>query len=391
MRFNILKNKTFKNGNNFQLNACVGNNTATDNRYSYMLGFSQAVTALVSSIKEQNPFEYELKNNFSPFLDTIIYPIGFCARHHIELFIKNHIEKISYIKAHKNYNFESGSEHDLDILWKKLLMLCSEKDSRLYHYAKPIEQYVYDFHNIDETGQTFRYPFDLKSRMHLEDISIINLEVFIKRYEEACSLMEEFYIHTDVIIREYRLGTYTSKLSRFELSILADLLPPRDQWAENPRFDEIKREYAELKGISSNDFCKAINKITKNRELARKINIELPLEEFTMDTLNKINDIILTRKGKGALTELECRAISGIIEVSDKFSYVEAYDYEIIRLIPEGEYAADLEPGYLIRKINQNPLKFSIGLEKLNQITLLAKFREFSSGWEILKDYCDFL
>ncbi|MBP4047461.1 hypothetical protein [Chromobacterium violaceum] len=80
-----MHNKTFSIGETY-LNACVGDNGFADDR-TYADGFATAVEKLVGAAIRREVL-----------VDTVIYPICFCARHYIELFLKYNVRKISNIK-----------------------------------------------------------------------------------------------------------------------------------------------------------------------------------------------------------------------------------------------------------------------------------------------------
>lgn len=86
-----LKTSPFNTINsNIKYTACVGANGGYDQSTIYE-GFKDAVDTLINSIGEYN--------NFS---DPLVYPILFCIRHSIELFLKDLYNSIQYIKSAKD-------------------------------------------------------------------------------------------------------------------------------------------------------------------------------------------------------------------------------------------------------------------------------------------------
>ena len=59
---------------------------------------------------------------------------------------------------------------------------------------------VEDFHQIDPTGQVFRYPEDLKGNLHLIGLSIINVEVLDDGMSVLRSILEEWMDRLDYLI-----------------------------------------------------------------------------------------------------------------------------------------------------------------------------------------------
>jgi hypothetical protein len=91
IRQHYLKTSPFNTINsNFQYTACVGTNGGYNQSTIYE-GFKSAVDTLIISIGEYN--------NHS---DPLVYPILFCIRHSIELFLKDLYNSIQYIKSVKD-------------------------------------------------------------------------------------------------------------------------------------------------------------------------------------------------------------------------------------------------------------------------------------------------
>ena len=80
----------FGSGPDFSLNACVGDNTGSDDDYGYVVGFAQAALALIAVAKQQYFVDPDTNEQVVAYQDALIYPICFTARHHIELFLKRH-------------------------------------------------------------------------------------------------------------------------------------------------------------------------------------------------------------------------------------------------------------------------------------------------------------
>lgn len=75
---------------NFKYTACVGTNGGYDQSTIYE-GFKDAVDTLIKSIDE-----------YKNLSDPLVYPILFCIRHSIELFLKDLYNSIQYIKSVKD-------------------------------------------------------------------------------------------------------------------------------------------------------------------------------------------------------------------------------------------------------------------------------------------------
>lgn len=102
-------NKFFQSddGYDFHMNACVGENIDSIAPYAYMQGFSDAFFSLSYVAHSQyyiHPISSEEKH---VSLDGLIYPMLYCARHHLELFIKYQYAIISPVR-NKEPNIPQG-------------------------------------------------------------------------------------------------------------------------------------------------------------------------------------------------------------------------------------------------------------------------------------------
>lgn len=263
-------NKTFRVGE-IGLNACVGNNGWVDHE-TYEDGFHEAVEVLVNNCKE-NPL----------LIDCTIYPIVFCSRHRIELFLKGQLYRLRSLRDNKEITDKLlTSTHDLKVLWELFKEHSLNTDRRLRDFIKNAEEYILDFAEIDPTGETFRYPYSLDNRKHLVDTPIINIEILANRYSELSELMKEQTSLMTYLLGEYQTGTYTKELSRDDLFQIAGRLPDRGKWGDD-EFQLIKESIMDEYGIGSRKFSEALNIIQKHRELCVKINIEVPLSELSLE------------------------------------------------------------------------------------------------------------
>src|SRR5471030_117832 len=192
-----LRNKTFNVGEeeDIHLNACVGNNGHVGKR-GYGAGFSEGAKLLLAEL---------VKDGTEASVDTLIYPICFSARHSIELFLKEQIERMRRLRSTVHIPAASTT-HDLSNLWEEFARMATVTDRRFAAFIPLLDSHIGDFAQIDPTGQTFRYPDDNESKRHLVATSIINVVVFKKRFEELANLIEEFENLSDAIREEYRCG-----------------------------------------------------------------------------------------------------------------------------------------------------------------------------------------
>lgn len=276
----IYQNPTFRLGRKFDLNACVGYN-GFPNIHTYQFGYYKAAITLIESVK---------KSSYNA--DALVYPIVFSARHAIELFLKKQLYSLRDInKEAEGKQFESKLEsiHSIKELWDEFKEL-TKIDTRYEPYIKDLEDYIVDFYEVDDTGQTFRYPFDTEETRHLTDLGCINIEVFGDRFNEMYKIVEELVQLTGLLRYEYKEGTFIKDLSREQIREIAMQLPQRDNW-DSDEFSTIKEEILENFSISSRTFSKALNLIQKHMEFASYIGMEIPLEELEHDALKKFIDL----------------------------------------------------------------------------------------------------
>ncbi len=83
---------------------------------------------------------------------------SFCARHRIELFLKDCLLKFKEIRGNAKINEKLlQSTHDLERLWDIFKKVAEDTDRRFLTFKNDAEEYVLDFSEMNATGETFRY------------------------------------------------------------------------------------------------------------------------------------------------------------------------------------------------------------------------------------------
>ena len=379
-----LKNTLFgsevKRSDVSKYNACVGNNGWVG-MHSYIDGFqSSTVILLESLIKDVDKEDFD---GFMWCLDTCVYPILFSARHFLELFLKQQILRISYLK-NKNKN-ESDYEiklkllktHDTHKLWKLFLAEVKEvSDSRLNEYLNKIHIFTLEFHNIDSTGETFRYPYNQTNSLHLTKHSVIGLKRFYQQFLKFSKLASELSYLTDYLLLEYRVGTYTKNLSRNDIEQIAFSLPKKDNW----KSQNLKKHQLDAKnkyGIGCREFKEVLEIIKKNIEFNNIVSNEYTLNineeklikfclnclmESKQDLNLSLSDLAVIR----AIQEISVPIIDGKYFSEDIHYLTEHYykEYE-----NSSEYALENKIEYIYENLNRT----INGLKKLRQTNTLNK------------------
>lgn len=192
---NYPHNALFRPGPNESLNACVGDNGGPYDFASYGEGFFRAGFQIVEAIKRG---EWTL--------DILVYPAVFNFRHGIELYIK-HLTILANRLLNAGVTMQQG--HGILQNWAQLTILLSQIGDR--HFDRLgisiVQDLLGDIVAIDSTGQVFRYPEDNRGRRHLEQISIINVEVLADGMKILSQLFESWASGLNALLEANQLNT----------------------------------------------------------------------------------------------------------------------------------------------------------------------------------------
>ena len=276
------ENSTFREGEPYFANACVGNN-GEPNYYHYAKGYSSAANLLIKQT---------LVNN-SPFpVDTFVYPICFNMRHSVELRLKGAVENINKIfgaqKKLPPFNLEGS--HDIGQIWSYFKKNAITLDERIGLYTTLLDDIITDIAEIDPTGQTFRYPYNIDKEKHLTTASNINIKILSERFDFIELVLDSLESYIEELETEHAWGTQTTRLSRSEILSLALMLPPKETWGA-PAFKSSKEVIKQTFNIGSAGFSDAI-KIISRTYRTKKSGIPSPaLIHLTLNDMNCFLDI----------------------------------------------------------------------------------------------------
>jgi hypothetical protein len=331
-------NRTFT-GNNFDYNACVGNNGHID-----FITYSDGYDAMVK-------LGLEKLETFSIPVDILVYPLVYSARHRIELFLKHQLIKIDYIK---NKILSNGNTqqiirtHEISTLWEMFKNQTSF-EPRLLEPINEIEEYINDFSQIDDTGEVFRYPLTVGGEKHLEYLNVVNLLSFKKRYIELSSKLETLDYYSSFLITEYEQGTFVGNLSRDVIRKIAIDLPNIESWNDSKgNFTQIKKGLKQKYDLSSNTLSKVIDLIKENFEFAPLIGKELIINDISINELKDFfklyEDFLIERHTNDFNNTIESKSvlIKEKLTPNAIYSLSQLYDVGYFRLYPE-EYQKGLE------------------------------------------------
>lgn len=357
-RLTMLRNKTFNVGEegDMHLNACVGNNGHVGKR-GYGAGFAEGAKLLLAAL---------VKDETEATVDTLIYPICFSARHSIELFMKEQIERMGRLRATVPVA-ATATTHDLSNLWEEFSRVAVATDRRFAEFVPKLADYICDFAEIDPTGQTFRYPDDNESKRHLVATSIINVALFKKRFEELAALIEDFEILSDLVREEYRCGTYTDKLSRADLSDIARTMPPRNTWGSDA-FMKAKAEIVQKYSLSGRDFSKALNIIQGHCQFSAHIGVEIPIVGLSVASLDRIGPIAA---GEMRKQEMDIPAMVAL-DATFQIGMLSQYSEDFSTIAADSAEDPDVlgRAGFLFSKWDKRIDRLRVGLLKLGQVSL---------------------
>ncbi len=261
-----MKNLTFIGADPIEFNACVGNNGFV-NYLTYARGFSQAANLILNHILNTNGDD----------IDFFIYPICFNMRHSIELRLKGAIEEINTladIQKLKLDDFDLAGSHDIGNIWQYFQTNSESLDNRYKVINNALKTTILDIAEIDSTGQTFRYPFDTENKKHLTEQRIINCLVLKSRFKKLEDNLDTLHYLNEMLIEEYKVGTYVGKLSRSQIFNLVAEIPLREKWCTDLNKTAIKAQY----NLSSNkELIKILNFIQNNYEISFKIGVKKDL------------------------------------------------------------------------------------------------------------------
>ena len=181
-------------------NACVGNNGTSDIT-TYANGYERAADALLSkAIHSVHAYE-----------DELIHPICFNIRHSIELRLKGWLERLCEFAELRGRNVDSirTGTHDLSELWERFEQLSTSLDDRYYELVEVLKPYVSGLADMDNSGETFRYPQSLEKEQHLTNVSIINLDLLGVRFAELKKITKIISSFNDSLQREYEGNRHT--------------------------------------------------------------------------------------------------------------------------------------------------------------------------------------
>jgi hypothetical protein len=369
-------NKTF-HANRIHFNACVGFNGDFDID-TYAFGYLESVQILMQST---------IKGKVT--LDAIVYPILYSARHYIELTLKHQLSLLTLINqaVDSKFSYRIITSHSISWLWNEFKEL-SKIDNRYLPLIQESNEFIDDFSEIDDTGETFRYPYSTDNNKYLGHLHCIDLIDFNSRFKLLSEKLKEIGFLSSLLVEEYKQRSFLCNKSRSEIENIAKELPPITTW-HNENFklikDTIKNEFS----LSSNQLSRIISFIKSHREFSALIDNEIQIKELNINDLKwflfQYDEFLRNRTHKKYFEHLQEITNKMCQKLTKKAiaSISQLYDMGYFRLYSE-EYDKGLK--YKMKETKSELIrvylfgngivkeKIKLGLQSMGQKTLLQAF-----------------
>jgi hypothetical protein len=164
----------------------------------YSLGYREGARRLVNHVLETYSDQH-----------TMIFPIVYLYRHHIELVLKRLLVVASSVVDRQLTNAELWhlSKHRLDLLWDDLkpTLSASYRKANLAPPAKEnmagVDSYIRQLSSVDRESQSFRYSISSKGDSALAGLTHINIRTLAEKMERLCdffaSVEGDLELHLD--------------------------------------------------------------------------------------------------------------------------------------------------------------------------------------------------
>ena len=165
-------------------NACLNSSRRPDLFYSlgYLEGARQLTKHVLETYSEQ---------------DTLIFPIVYLYRHHVELLLKRLLVVASSVADRRLTDAELKHliKHRLDLLWSdiKQTLPASCRNANLALPDKEnmegVDSYIQQLNRVDRESQSFRYATSTEGTAALPGLTQINIRTFAERMECLCDFL----------------------------------------------------------------------------------------------------------------------------------------------------------------------------------------------------------
>jgi hypothetical protein len=249
-------------------NACIGKQ---GNEENYLDGYIEAAAELAGAVIDKKLFAKR---------DTLVLPILYNARHAVELSLKFTGDRLVAVGLMPT---AGRRDHNIKAHWDRL-HAASIGDEKLSQTIQALKPFVDSLSRIDDDGQELRYHLNRSDDPSLSTYSLANLEVIRESLSKLSETLSVLKYRTLSFLDERETGSFTSRCSRRDLLVIAQLMPRRDFWRE-PLFDQQKTLVRARYNLSNRQFSKALDVIQSNREMKAIIGVESDLIRISDDEI----------------------------------------------------------------------------------------------------------
>lgn len=352
--------------------AAVGTNTGGSGTHAYVIGFGLAAKVLLRAVTRQSTGR-DLDDFVSE--DALVHPIAYCARHFVELFLKDVPRELHGLRRMK---FKAEEHHDIGQLWGSFESACT-LDRRTREFPAKLRDAVIAIAALDPTGQTFRYRNDTVNKIHLEDVAVIYLPQFERSYVRMLETVEDLYAQIEGLQLEYILGTYTENLSRSDLMDIAERIGVADKGGKQA-LQAAQKSICTDYSLSRRQYELARAEIDKHYKLSSLAGREKALKELTAEVLGVVVFAVFVKDVESLLSEQDIAAIWGVLCAAEVMGGSEDYEPQVecflARTIPTRR-------DDVLRALRSRPTRLRRGLQRLGQGTLLQALDSLVSSEEL--------
>lgn len=280
--------------------------------------------------------------------------------------------------------------HDLNELIDKVLNLY-QIDERIVVQFDPVLPLLNNYKDIDPKGDAFRYWFDKEGNEHFQskNIGIVRIDIIAIQFEQIISCFEQIEFITWCILKEYKTGTFTKELSRFQIEEISKLLPKPDEFSD--KIKGVKEDIKEKYQIGSNKFNRILDLIRNHREFSGNMGEEKPFLHLSDNAFNIFAKCALGLDDwEAASRHITSQELNLFITFSDIFGWrysEKNYAY----------FSEDLERLYRHNKRERRSSCFDIvpkaeinyvigGLKKCGQITYAQKLKQYFEEYKYIAE-----
>ena len=157
--------------------------------YGYVEGYKHAADTIVRNA---------LENKNIKELDTCIFPVCFLYRQYLELAMKNIFLTFSTKSLEEKKQTINRVGHDLKKIWEEISpMLKKGRSSDEKELVSVVGAYILQFHNVDSSSFSFRYPITKGlEAIHTEE-KRINIKNLMERMDEVYNFFDAVTMQLD--------------------------------------------------------------------------------------------------------------------------------------------------------------------------------------------------